>query len=117
MLLADLVEASSKVGATRSRKTKVAVLAEVLGRAGADEVGPAAAFLSGQLRQGRVGVGWGLLSAVDVAPAAEPTITVAELDRAVAALAVLAGAGSTTAKVALLTDLLARATEAEADFL
>jgi DNA ligase-1 len=117
MLLAELVEASSKVGATRARTTKVAVLAEVLGRAGADEVGPAAAFLSGQLRQGRVGVGWGLLSAVDVAPAAGPTITVGEVDRAVGALAVLTGAGSTTARVALLTDLFGRATEAEADFL
>ena len=87
------------LGATRSRKTKVAVLAEVLGRAGADEVGPAAAFLSGQLRQGRVGVGWALLSAVDVAPAAGPTITVGEVDRAVGAGWRAIGLGPTILRV------------------
>src|SRR5688500_10470150 len=51
VLLADLVDASSRVAATRSRKAKLAALAEVLGRAGAGEVGPAAAFLAGQMRQ------------------------------------------------------------------
>ena len=117
MLLAELVETSERVGATRSRKVKVAALAEAFRRAGPDEVGPAAAFLSGQLRQGRVGVGWGLLSAVEVAPATEPTITVADLDRAAAALSVLVGAGSSTARVGLLTALFSRATAPEADFL
>ena len=117
MLLGDLVDASDRVGATRSRKAKVAALADALARAGPDEVGPAAAFLSGQLRQGRVGVGWGLLSSVTVTPAPGPTITVAEVDAAVAHLAVLAGPGSAGARVALLTGLLARATAAEADFL
>jgi DNA ligase-1 len=117
MLLAELVEASDLVAGTRSRKVKVAALAEVLRRAGPDEVGPATAFLSGQLRQGRVGVGWGLLSAVGVEPAGAPTLTVNDVDRAVAALAVLEGAGSTTARVALLDDLFGRATAAEADFL
>jgi len=64
MLLADLVEASTQVGATRSRKLKLAALAEVLSRVGPDEAGSAAAFLAGQLRQGRVGVGWAMISAV-----------------------------------------------------
>nr|MDQ3642686.1 ATP-dependent DNA ligase [Actinomycetota bacterium] len=117
MLLADLVEASSKVGATRSRKLKLAALAEVLSRVGTDEAGPAAAFLAGQLRQGRVGVGWALISAVDVEPAASPILTVTDVDRAVTTLAGLAGPGSATARSAALTDLFARATAAEADFL
>ena len=117
MLLADLVEASTRVGATRSRKLKLAALADVLGRVGPDEAGPAAAFLAGQLRQGRVGVGWALISAVDVDPARSPTLTVADVDEAVAALAGLAGPGSTTTRSAVLSGLLARATAAEADFL
>jgi DNA ligase-1 len=117
MLLAELVAASERVGATRSRKLKVAALADALARAGPDEVAPAAAFLSGQLRQGRVGVGWGLLSSVTAAPAPAPTITVTEVDTTVAGLAALVGPGSTAARVALLTGLLARATQAEADFL
>ncbi len=37
MLLADLVDASTKVGATRSRKLKLAALADVLGRVGPDD--------------------------------------------------------------------------------
>ncbi|MGH9265432.1 MAG: ATP-dependent DNA ligase, partial [Acidimicrobiales bacterium] len=117
MLLADLVDASARVGATRSRKVKVAALAEVLGRAGPDEVGPAAAFLSGQLRQGRVGVGWALISAVASAPALSPTLTVTELDQAVDRLAGLAGPGSIGARSAVLAGLFERATEAEADFM
>jgi DNA ligase-1 len=117
MLLADLVDASARVGATRSRKVKVAALAEVLARAGPEEVGPAAAFLAGQLRQGRVGVGWGLVSAVDVEPAPSPTLTVGDLDRAVDRLGGLSGPGSTGARTAVLAGLFGRATEAEADFL
>src|SRR5947209_9105402 len=119
MLLADVVDASARVGATRSRKVKGAALAEVLGRAGADDVGPVAAFLSGQLRQGRVGVGWATLASVgvDEAAAPVPSITVAEVDAAVATLAVTAGSGSNATRLAVLADLFSRATAAEADFL
>ena len=117
MLLGDLVDASDRVGATRSRKVKMAVLAEVLGRAGPDDIAPAAAFLAGQLRQGRVGVGWGLLKAVDVEPASSPTLTVTALDQAVAQLAVLSGPGSAGARSALLKSLFEAATAAEADFM
>ena len=117
MLLADLVDASARVAATRSRKVKVAVLAEALAGVGHDEVGPAAAFLAGQLRQGRVGVGWGLLSAVEVDAAPSPTLTVSDVDRVVTELAGLAGPGSGNARSATLRELLGRATDAEADFL
>ena len=117
MLLADLVDASSRVGATRSRKVKLAVLAEVLGQAQADEAGPAAAFLTGKLRQGRVGVGWASLFAVIAQPSSSPTLTVTDVDRAVTALAGLGGAGSAAARTAALAGLFGRATEAETDFL
>lgn len=119
MLLAELVDASARVAATRSRKVKLAALAEVLSRAGAGEVGPAAAFLAGQLRQGRVGVGWASISAVATEPAPSPTLTVTDLDRTVDELAALvgAGAGSGAARTAALARLFGQATEAEADFL
>ena len=117
MLLTELVDASERVAATRSRKVKMAALADVLARAEPGEVGPAAAFLAGQLRQGRVGVGWGLLSAVEADPASSPTLTVGDVDRVVAELSGLAGPGSTTARSAALRDLLGRATGPEADFL
>jgi len=117
VLLAELVDASSRVGATRSRKVKLSVLAEVLGRAGAEEAGPAAAFLAGQLRQGRVGVGWASLAAIRPGPASSPALTVTDVDRAVTVLAGLGGPGSAASRTATLTDLFSRATEAEADFL
>ena len=117
MLLAELVEASVRVAATRSRKVKLAVLADVLARAPAGEAGPAAAFLAGRPRQGRVGVGRALVSGVSVEPAPSPTLTVTDVDETVSELANLAGPGSGTARTTTLTSLFARATEAEADFL
>ena len=58
MLLAEVVDASSRVTATRSRLAKVEVLAEVLGRAATDELEVATTYLSGTLRQRRTGLGW-----------------------------------------------------------
>ena len=117
MLLAELVDASQRVGATRSRKTKVAALAAALRSAGPDEIGAAAAFLSGRLRQGRVGVGWAQVAAVGGGEAGEPTITVGDVDRAVTDLAVITGPGSTAARAGVLRALMDRATPGEADFL
>lgn len=91
MLLADLARASAVVGATRSRTAKVAAVADVLGRAGPGEIGPAAAMLAGRLRQGRVGVGWAQLSAVDVTPATAPVMTILDVDQVVSALAAMTG--------------------------
>jgi DNA ligase-1 len=58
MLLADLVRASRAVGATRSRKAKVAALAAALGEAAPEEIETATSYLSGALRQRRTGLGW-----------------------------------------------------------
>ncbi len=58
MLLADLVQASRAVGATRSRKAKTAALAEALALAEPEEVETATSYLSGVLRQRRTGLGW-----------------------------------------------------------
>ena len=117
VLLADLVAASRRVSATPARSRKVAVLAELLRSLPGDEVTAAVALLSGEPRQGRIGIGWATLSAVAVAPAADPSLTVGDLDRALDALAALEGPGSGSARAQALADLLRRATEAEADFL
>ena len=79
--LADLVEASEAVGATRSRLEKVQRLAEVLRRLAPDEVAAGVAFLSGELRQRQIGVGWAALRDLPP-PAAEPSLTVGEVDAA-----------------------------------
>jgi ATP-dependent DNA ligase I len=114
--LADLVEASEAVGATRSRLAKVERIAEVLRRLAPEEVAAGVAFLSGELRQRQIGVGWAALRDLP-APAAEPSLTVGEVDAAFEHVGRIAGPGSQAARREALTELFARATEPEARFL
>ncbi|HEY3870022.1 MAG TPA: ATP-dependent DNA ligase [Actinocrinis sp.] len=118
MLLADVVNASARVAATRSRLAKVDALASVLLLA-ADpaEVRAVTAFLTGIPLQGRIGTGWRTLSAVNAAPAEEPSLTVMELDGVLTQVAQTSGSGSTVRRGELLARTLGRATAAEQDFL
>ena len=112
MLLADLVATSAQVAATRSRLAKVAALADTLSRAEPAEVEIVTSYLSGALRQRRTGVGWRSARAT-VAPAAEPTLTVTEVDAAFEELSGLSGPGSQTARKARLDELMGQATAEE----
>ena len=114
---ADVVDASAAVAATSARSAKTAALAELLRRLDADEVPIAVGFLTGAPRQGRVGVGYATVYGVDAEPAAEPALTVADVDAAVTAVQQLTGRGSADARRAVLSDLLGRATAEEASFL
>jgi DNA ligase 1 len=115
-LLADVVAASQDVSATSSRSRKVAILAELLQRLEPDELAPAVGFLTGVPRQGRVGVGYRTVYAIEPTPAAEPSLTIEELDRAITEVQVQTGAGSGAARGEILAELLGRATEPEAAF-
>ena len=68
-------------------------------------------------RQGRIGVGWATLRDVRVDPAAEPSLAILEVDRAIDRLAAMSGSGVNAARRALLTDVFARATEPEQQLL
>src|SRR2546428_6723093 len=57
MRFVELVEASRSVGETAARLEKIGHLAEVLKRLSPDELEIGIAFLSGSLRQGRIGLG------------------------------------------------------------
>lgn len=116
MLLADLVAASAAVAGTRARKVKVAALAEVLRALRSDEVEVAVGFLTGEPRQGRIGVGWRSAYGQDVEHATTATVQVLEVDAVLTELAATSGPGSQAARQQLLGDLFRRATEAEADF-
>jgi len=116
-LLADLVAASNQVAETSSRSRKVAILAELLTRLKDGDVAVAAAFLSGVPRQGRVGVGYSTIFGIEQAPAAEPSLAIAELDRAISEIQGATGSGSGARRRQLLVALFARATEPEADFI
>ncbi|WP_116451588.1 ATP-dependent DNA ligase [Blastococcus litoris] len=117
MLLSDVVTASAAVAATRSRTAKAGTIAELLRAAGPDEVRPVTAWLSGEVRQGRLGVGWRTLSRLGGSPADSPSLTVAAVDGALAELAGTTGAGSAARRDAVLTSLLAAATADEQQFL
>ncbi|HEX5402004.1 MAG TPA: ATP-dependent DNA ligase [Pseudonocardiaceae bacterium] len=118
MLFSDVVRASAAVAATRSRLAKVDTLAGALRAADlATEVPAVVGFLIGQPRQGRIGTGWRTLVKLDVPPADDPTLTVAEVDRVLTELAATSGAGSAAARATHLTALLRQATKAEHDFL
>ncbi len=117
MLLAALVDASDRAARTASRLAKRDAIAAVLRTAAADEVEVAVAFLSGEVRQGRIGVGWAALSAARGEPAGAPLLTLVEVDAALAGVATTAGRGSAAGRGAKLAALFARATAAEQDFL
>jgi DNA ligase 1 len=115
-LLADVVTASREVAGTSSRSRKVAILAELLRSLDADEIPIAVGILSGVPRQGRVGVGYSTVHDLGHDQAVEPTLTVGDLDRAIAAVSESTGAGSAARRRQVLGELLGRATDEEAGF-
>lgn len=117
--LTELVATSAAVGATGKRLVKVDLLATALRSlrgAARDEVAAGAAYLSGELRQRQIGIGWTALRE-SPPPAAEASLTVGEVDAALAEIGVQSGPGSRQRRRDLVTALLARATAAEQDFL
>src|SRR3954463_11184941 len=97
LLLADVVETSHAVTATRSRLAKREALVGLLQRADPDDIEVAVAFLSGTLRQRRTGLGWASLRDLP-APATVATLTAAEVDAAFEQISIIAGAGSGQAR-------------------
>ena len=115
-LLADIVAASRRLADTSSRSGKVAILSALLARLDAGEIASAVGFLAGVPRQGRVGVGYRTIYGIERAPAPEPSLTIDDLDRAVAAVQATTGRGSAAKRKEVLGELLGRTTEPEADF-
>jgi DNA ligase 1 len=116
VLLSDLVETSAAVGSTSARLEKIATLSEALARMEPEEVDIGVAYLSGELRQRQIGVGWASLRDRPAA-AAEPSLTLIEVDAACERIGAATGAGSQAVRRAALGELLGRATELEQEFL
>ncbi len=116
MLLSEIVETSDAVTATSARLAKVEHLAACLRRLEPAEVETAVAFLSGELRQRQIGVGWASLRDLPP-PAATPSLQLLDVDQAFERIGRQAGAGSQAERRRLLVDLLGRATAAEQRFL
>ncbi|MER5216996.1 ATP-dependent DNA ligase [Streptomyces sp. NPDC002838] len=116
MLLTRLARVSQEVAATSARSRKIALLAELFRDAEADDVPIVIPYLAGRLPQGRLGVGWKVLSR-PVAPAAEPSLTVREVDARLGELGKVSGAGSQAERARLVGELMGAATENEQRFL
>jgi DNA ligase-1 len=118
MKLASVVDTSRRVGEASGRLEKIGLLASLLAAASPDEIEIAVAFLSGSIRQTRLGVGYAALQAATPAPSAEPSLELVEVDAAFDRLCrVSAGKGSTQERQRLLRELLSRATGDEQHFL
>ncbi len=116
MLLQALVSTSAVVAATRSRLEKRDALAALLGAAAPADVEIVVSYLAGELRQRRTGIGWAALKVLPE-PAAEPSLTIIEVDAELDRISRLAGPGSAAARTAAVHDLFGRATAAEQQFL
>jgi DNA ligase-1 len=108
----DLAATSAAVTATSGRKAKIELLADALRRLDPDEIAAGSAYLAGELRQRQTGVGYASLRERPT-PAAEPTLTVAGVDAAIAEIAAVAGAGSQARRRDLLGALFGAATADE----
>jgi DNA ligase-1 len=116
MLLHRLARVSREVAAVSARSRKIALLAELFRDAEADDVPIVIPYLAGRLPQGRLGVGWKVLSR-PVPPAAEPSLTVREADARLTELGKVSGPGSQAERARLVGELMGAATEDEQRFL
>jgi DNA ligase-1 len=117
MLLVGVVDASRRVSETPRRLEKVELLAQLLRQLHPDEIGIAVAYLSGQIRQGRIGIGYAAVRDAAGSPSLDATLELAEIDRAFQAISETSGSGSQRNRSELLGQMFARATAAEQQFL
>jgi len=117
VLLSALVATSSQVAATSGRLAKITLLADLLKQAGPDEVELAIAYLSGTIRQSKVGVGWATLQKAKSHVGTSARLQIQDIDQTLETISKTAGQGSAAVKQRLLGDLFSRATAEEQDFL
>jgi DNA ligase-1 len=118
VLLLDVATTSTDVGSTSSRLTKVAHIAGLLTRAAPDAelVAVIVAWLSGELRQRQIGVGWAALRSRPPA-AAQASLTVAGVEATFSDIGAVSGKGAQARRAALLNTLFGAATDTEQTFL
>lgn len=112
-----VVETATAVAKASARNDKVAALAALLGEVDAGEVPVVVGLLTGEIRQGRIGVGWAAIRDLVVTPAVETSLTVPEVDAMMTELASISGPGSKRRRAELLEATLALVTADEATFL
>ncbi|MDT5318899.1 MAG: ligase 1 [Mycobacterium sp.] len=118
MLLIDVATTSVDVGGSASRLAKIARIAELLSRATSDPklVAIVVSWLSGELPQRQIGVGWAALRSLPPA-AVQPSLTVIGVDTTLSAIGAVSGKGSQARRAEQVGGLFASATEIEQTFL
>jgi len=116
-LLTTLVAVSAQVAQTSARSVKARLLADCLRTLDAEELEIAVLYLSGEIRQGRLGIGPSVLRASAQHPAPIANLTILEVDHAFDALMSIGGAGSSALRTKALQALFGRATGEEQQFL
>ena len=120
VLLAELALTSEAVAATSRRSVKIDKIAALLRTASPAEVPVVVAFLSGELLQRQIGVGYAALGDLRTEPATGltvPSLTVTETDAVFSEVGAVTGSGTQAGRRRLLADLFGRATAAERGFL
>lgn len=116
--LSILVRTSKLVAASSGRLAKTRELASLLRCIPPDELEIGVRYLSGDIPQGRIGIGYSALQTAAAHAAADTdTLSLGDVDRDLAALAGMRGAGSAARRVESLRNLFARATSDEQHFL
>jgi ATP-dependent DNA ligase I len=116
MLFDQVAATSAQLSATSARSAKVQLVADLLGKAARDEVPVLVAWLSGELTQRQIGVGWAALREPPE-PASTPELEILAVEEQLAAIGQTTGAGSQARRRELLRLLFAAATEREQRFL
>ena len=116
--LAELVAVSQRVTASSGRLAKIAALTELLRGLAPEEIEIAVAYLSGEMRQGKLGVGYATLrDAAGTGTASGTPLTLEEVDAALDRLRATVGKGSAAGRTEQLKTLFTRASADERDFL
>jgi DNA ligase-1 len=116
-LLAEVVRASAAVASTSSRLAKIRVIADCLRALAPEEIEIALPWLSGDIRQGKLALGYASLKSAMGNPSATAGLTVKEVDAAFQDLKTIKGKGSAATRERELKNLFGKATAEEQDFL
>ena len=119
MKLAEVVDCSEEVSGTRSRKRKTATLASLIERTPDQLLPVVVSWLSGELLEGRIGVGRAAIDGALKQTGASKhfSLDVEAVQQAITSIQQASGRGSVTRRKALLAELFQQATEVERVFL
>jgi DNA ligase 1 len=116
-LLAEVAGTSARVAETPSRLAKVRELATCMRQLEPGEIEIAIPYLSGEIRQGKLSVGFGALESVRGTPNTLAVLKLSEVDSIFQELKLIKGKGAAAQRLSALKRLFEQATAEEQDFL